>query len=403
MKKRMKVLFSVIIALSLVLALTGCRPRSAATGADGPIRIGTIQDLTGGASIAGIPNARGVVYAVEEINAAGGINGRMIELTVLDCANDANEGVNAYRRLVEEIGVHAIVGPPLSNVALAWVHLSAEDRIPVVGHFMDEAATTNPDTGQLYPYMFLVQPGSAIHASAIAKYAINEMGLRTFATIYNSANAFAVSQAGPFMRYVESQGGRVLVQETFSWADTDVSAQAIRVARANPQAVYISDFAVQARMVVNQLRQAGFQGYILGANTLGTAFRTLMPGVDLSRVYFVSNHDETDFTSKAAQLIRRFQQEEGVDYWSVNVGFGYDATMVLVNAMRQANDPTNGSEVRDILANRTNRVQGSQSLITLDPRTHRPIDVPLFIGRHFQYDGTEFVASVVVNESDITW
>ena len=403
MKMRLSALFSVAISLLLVLSLTGCRARGTPAGNEGPIKIGTIQDLTGGASISGIPNARGVVYAVEEINAAGGIHGRMIELTVLDCANDPNEGVNAYRRLVEEIGVHAIVGPPLSNVALAWVHLSAEDRIPVVGHFMDEAATTNPDNGQPFPYMFLVQPGSALHASAVANYAMNTLGFRTFATIYNSANAFSVSQAGPFIRYVESQGGRVLVRDTFSWADTDVSAQAIRVAQANPDAVYISDFAVQARMVVNQLRQAGYQGYILGANTLGTSFRELMPGVDLSRVYFVANYDETDFSTKTAQLVQRFMREEGVNYWSGNVGFGYDATTVLAHAMQMANDPTNGAEVRDILASRISGVQASSSPITLNPRTHRPVDVPLFIGRHFAQEGTEFIASIIINESDITW
>ena len=401
MRKHLKVLLTVGFALLLVFALTGCnRGTPAATGV---IKIGTVQDLTGGASISGIPNARGVVYAVEEINAAGGINGRMIELTVLDCANDPNEGVNAYRRLVEEIGVHAIIGPPLSNVALAWVHLSSEDRIPVVGHFMDEAATTNPDNGQPFPYMFLVQPGSAIHASAVAKYAINDLNLRTFATIYNSANAFAVSQAGPFMRYVQSQGGRVLVEETFSWADTDVSAQAIRVAQANPDAVYISDFAVQARMIVTQLRQAGYNGFILGANTLGAAFRELMPGVDLSKLYFVANYDETDFTTKTAELVLRFQREERVNYWTGNVGFGYDAMLVMANAMRQASDPTNGREVRDILASRTTGVSASTSLITLDPRTHRPIDVPLFIGRHFALDGIEIISSVIVNERDITW
>jgi hypothetical protein len=77
--------------------------------------------------------------------------------------------------------------------------------------------------------------------------------------------------------------------------------------------------------------------------------------------------------------------------------------MVMANAMRLAADPTNGTQVRDILANRTIGVQGSTSLITLNPRTHRPIDVPLFIGRHFAQSGIEIISSIVVNESDITW
>ena len=399
MKKKFSFAAIFIVTLVLAFTLAACGGNDADDGT-GPIIIGTIQDLTGPASLSGIPNARGVEYAVEEINEAGGINGRLIELHVLD-ATDPVEGVNAYRRLVEEIGVHAIVGPPLSNVALAWVHLSEEDQIPIVGHFMDEAATTDPDTGEPFPFMFLAQPSSAIHAVAIARFALDEKGLTTFATIYNSANAFAVSQAEPFIRYVESRGAQVLVEETFSWADTDVSAQVIRVMQANPQAVYISDFAVQGRMIVDQLFQAGFDGYIFGANTLGAGFRQLMPGVDLSRLYFVANYDETDYDTTTGRLIRRYQEEVGIDWWPNNVGFGWDATMVLANALKLADDPTNGAEVRDILANQTVNVQGSTSLITIDPATHRPTGMPLFIGRHFPLEGIEMLTAVTVYERDI--
>jgi len=248
--------------------------------------------------------------------------------------------------------------------------------------------------------MFLVQPPAAIHAAAVAKYALDELGLTTFATIYNSANAFAVSQAEPFIRFVEANGGEVLVEETFSWADTDVSAQALRVVQANPDAVYICDFAVQARMIVEALNAAGFEGYILGANTLGSSFREIMPGEDLSRIYYVANFDESDDTTLTAELVARFQEEENVDFFAINVGFGWDAMMVLAHAMRLANDPTDGNEVRDILANQTINVQGSTSLITINPATHRPIDMPLFIGRHFADEGVEILTSVVINEGD---
>lgn len=77
----------------------------------------------------------------------------------MDCKNDVQEGVNCYRLLVDEKNVAAIVGPPLSNPALAWVDLSTEDEIPIVGHFMDERCTTNENTGEPYPYMFLAEPG----------------------------------------------------------------------------------------------------------------------------------------------------------------------------------------------------------------------------------------------------
>jgi branched-chain amino acid transport system substrate-binding protein len=283
---------------------------------------------------------------------------------------------------VDVVRVHGIIGPPISNAGLAWVDLSAEDQIPIVGHFVDEDCTTNPDTGEPYPFMFLVQPSASIHAGAMAKFAIEELGLRRFATIYNSANAFAVSQVGPFARFVERNGGVMLASETFGWADTNLAAQAIRVVATNPEAVYIGDFTAQARLIIEHLLAAGFTGYILGANTLGDALPSLMPGVDLSMVFYVSNHDPFDSTTLTYRLVRRYQEEAGIDYWTTNVGFGYDAMMVMAHAMRLANDPTNGREVRDILANRTINVPLSTGTVTINPRTHRPVGMGMFIGRH---------------------
>ena len=98
-----------------------------AAGNEDAILIGTIQDLSGGASEAGTANAWGVEYAVRVINEQGGINGRPLEVIAMDCKNDVQEGVNCYRLLVDEKNVAAIVGPPLSNPALAWVDLSTED------------------------------------------------------------------------------------------------------------------------------------------------------------------------------------------------------------------------------------------------------------------------------------
>ena len=68
---------------------------------------------------------------------------------------------------MDEVGVCAIIGPPLSNPASAWVELSEEDQIPIVGHFMDEVCTTDPDTGEAYPYMFLAEPSCSTQSLSL--------------------------------------------------------------------------------------------------------------------------------------------------------------------------------------------------------------------------------------------
>ncbi len=361
-----------------------------------PIKIGCIQDTSGGASLAGQPNEWGVKYAVQWINDNGGINGRPIELYTRDCQNDAEVGVTCYRELVDEIGVSAIIGPPLSNPASAWVELATEDKIPIVGHFMDELCTTDPETGDPYPYMFLAEPSCSVQSYILAEYAMNELGVTSVATLYNTSNAYAVAHEIPFVDYITSNGGEVLAEETFGWSDTDYTAQAQKIAALNPDAVLLCDYCNQMVTAYDNLRDAGYTGIILGANTMYPPFNTLVKN-DIYNCYFVQNYDLT--SGDIANLLDIQMKDTGTDYPTSNVGFGWDATMVLYNAMLKATDPTNGEEVRDILENQTTDIQSiGGELITIDPATHRPTrSMGMYIAT---YDDNDAVDCIVRMTSD---
>lgn len=361
-----------------------------------PIKIGCIQDTSGGASLAGQPNEWGVKYAVQWINENGGVNGRPIELYTRDCQNDAEVGVTCYRELVDEIGVSAIIGPPLSNPASAWVELATEDKIPIVGHFMDELCTTDPETGDPYPYMFLAEPSCSVQSYILAEYAMNELGVKSVATLYNTSNAYAVAHEIPFVDYITANGGEVLAEETFGWSDTDYTAQAQKIAALNPDAVLLCDYCNQMVTSYDNLRDAGYTGIILGANTMYPPFNTLVKN-DIYNCYFVQNYDLT--TGEIADLLEIQMADTGTDYPTSNVGFGWDATMVLYNAMLKATDPTNGEEVRDILENQTTDVQSiGGELITIDPATHRPTrSMGMYIAT---YDENDAVDCIVRMTSD---
>lgn len=361
-----------------------------------PIKIGCIQDTSGGASLAGQPNEWGVKYAVQWINENGGINGRPVELYTRDCQNDAEVGVTCYRELVDEIGVSAIIGPPLSNPASAWVELATEDKIPIVGHFMDELCTTDPETGDPYPYMFLAEPSCSVQSYILAEYAMTELNVKTVATLYNTSNAYAVAHEIPFVDYIKSNNGEVLAEETFGWSDTDYTAQAQKIAALNPDAVLLCDYCNQMVTAYDNLRDAGYEGYILGANTMYPPFNTLVKN-EIKNCYFVQNYDLT--TGEIANLLEIQMKDTGTDYPTSNVGFGWDATMVLYNAMLKASDPTDGEEVRNILENDTKDVQSiGGELITIDPKTHRPTrEMGMYIAT---YDENDAVKCLVRMTSD---
>lgn len=421
----MKKYLAVLLAVVFVVAMAGCNPSGPVATPDAstpteapaatqagtenpteapnlePIKIGCIQDTSGGASIAGKPNEWGVQYAVKWINENGGFNGRMIELYTRDCQNDAEVGVTCYRELVDEIGVCAIIGPPLSNPASAWVDLATEDKIPIVGHFMDERCTTDPETGEVYPYMFLAEPSCSVQSYILAQYAMEELGVKTVATLYNTSNAYAVAHEAPFVEYIKANGGSVLAEETFTWADTDYTAQAQKIAGLNPDAVLLCDYCNQMVTAYDNLRDAGYTGKILGANTMYPPFNTLVKN-KVTDCYFVQNYDLKD-TSKGtiAAMVATQMAETNTDYPTSNVGFGWDATMVLYNAMLKASDPTNGEEVRAILESSTVDVLSSGGeTITIDPATHRPtLDMGMYIAT---YDENNQIVCLVYRTTDYT-
>jgi branched-chain amino acid transport system substrate-binding protein len=377
----MRKAFVILLTLAFIFGLAVDEAASAGKTekAEGPIKIGNIQDLTGGASSAGQPNAWGAEYAIRVINEAGGINGRMIEITTLDCKNDAGEGVNAYRKLVDEVGVVAIIGPPLSNPAAAWVELSAEDKVPIVGHFMDEMCTTDPETGEVYPYMFLVQPSCSIQSYCIAKFAMTTLGVRSVATLYNPGNAFAKAHAAPLVDYFKAHGGSVVAEETFTWTDGDYSAQALKISRLNPDAVFLCDYAAQVTRAYDALRDAGYKGKILGANTLSLPFPSLVKN-KVYDTYFLQNYDLLNKNlGNIYELTRKHMVETRTNDPKANVGFGWDAVQVLAAAMRKAKDPTNGEELRDLLAQTKDVLLSGGITVTINPATNRPTNVGMFI------------------------
>ena len=387
----MKKVLAILLAIAMVFAMVACSSGNGGSDEDlEPIKIGSIQDLSGTASAAGQANAWGVERAVQEINDAGGINGRQIELTTLDCENDAEVGVTCYRQLVDEYQVDAIIGPPLSNPASAWVELATEDEMPIVGHFMDDVCTLRDD-GSTYEYMFLVEPSCSTQSYIIADYGMNELGLKSFSFMYNASNAFAASHEKAFVEYVNANGGSVLNEETFTWSDTDFSAQAQKIAAANPDCVFLSDYAAQAAIAYDALRDAGYTGVILGANTISDQFASLCSNT-VENTYFLANYDiyTEDDSNLAYTLVKDYADEAGITARYVNADFGYDAMKVLAAALTQANDPTDGAEVRDILENNISNVELCYSTITIDPATHQPTaDMGMFICMHDGQGGIE--------------
>ena len=188
-------------------------------------------DLSAGTAQWGTDSEKGARLRIKEVNEKGGIMGRKVELILYDCKLNPTEAIKAYTRLAQQDKVAAVYGSLISNTGLAVSPVAEQFKVPVVARAMDERVTTpkfdpeDPDNpGPANPYFFLLQPSAFQQAAIIAGYAIDELGLNTFAMLYSPANAYALYLAKGFEYYVKKRGKTMLGGLEFQAGDMDYKA-----------------------------------------------------------------------------------------------------------------------------------------------------------------------------------
>lgn len=395
MRKRLLVVFVLVVALAF--SFTACAPKTEVEQADvvaeegeeavaeevGEILIGSIQDLSGFMAVAGNMTTWGVEQAVADINADGGINGKMLRVVTYDCKLDPNEGINAYNRLVSE-GAVAIVGPGLSNIGIPIAAVAEEKKVAFVGQFMDERATINEQTGEPWTYMFLTEPSCLQQAQIMASYAVEELAIKSVGILYNSSNAYAASHAGPFEEYMIANGVEVIGVETFGADSKDYKAQLSKLMASDPDGLFIPNYVNTNSLAYVQARQLGYEGYIIGNNTYSPPFSTLVEGTPIEKLVFLWNMDmDGEYTKDLSDRYRAEFDEEP----NVNIAFGYDDVMIIANALRNVSDVTDTVEIAQYIENNTIEVVTATGLITLNPETHRPIGMGAYVAE-YKADGS---------------
>ncbi len=355
-------------ALLGMVLLSGCE-------AAGPseIKIGIIEDLSGPTSAWGEGGLNGATFVAEKINKEGGLLGKQIKLISYDFKNSVPESLTAYTRLVDQDKAIAIIGTPNSAVQIAMAPLADEKKVPVIGDPMDERATT-PDPGKVNKNTFLGEPSASEQAKAIASYALNEMGLKKFAVLYDQGNPYSISLATPFAEYISAKGGQVVANEPFQSGTNDFRPQLTKIKQTNPDAIHITSYLKENSLIVAQAREMGITVPFVGNNSCFVPFAETA-GKAGDGVVFPNNIALDD--PKLQDYIKAYKARFGKDP-VVHAFMGYDNMMIVVNAIKKAGklDPV---AIRDAMENETKDVEGITGKLTLDPKTHRPVNLPMAI------------------------
>ena len=335
-----------LIAASVALAaVTGAAMGSAY--AQETIKIGALYNVTGGMSSLDGPSLKGAQLAVKQINADGGLLGKQIELIAPDGKTDQQETAKAAQRVLSE-GVVAGIGQSDTTFVMAGAPLFQEEGVPFV-----TSGATHPELPQwVGDYMFMTPFGDDDQSYAIADYAYDDLGARKVAVWTDNSMDFTKALSKFFVERFEEKGGEIIGTDSFMMGDTDFSAQIARLASMDPQpdAVFISAIPSEAGLSVKQIREQGITMPIVSGDGFDTELVSTVPGPELANdIYFSTHTYRADDRPEVTKFIEDYKAEYGIEPENAFAPLGYDAIMLVADAIRRA-DSAEPAAIKDALA-----------------------------------------------------
>lgn len=299
------------------------------------IRIGALYNVTGGMSSLDGPSLYGAQLAAKQINADGGLLGKQVELIAPDGKTDQQETAKAAQRVLSE-GVVAGIGQSDTTFVMAGAPLFQEKGVPFV-----TSGATHPKLPEwVGDYMFMVPFGDDDQSYAIADYAYDKLGARKVVVWTDNSMDFTKALSAFFTERFTEKGGEVVGTDSFMMGDTDFSAQIARLASIDPKpdAVFVSAIPSEAGISVKQIREQGITMPIISGDGFDTELVTTVPGPELANdVYFSTHTYRADDRPEVAKFIEDYKAEYGRDPENAFAPLGYDALMLVADAIRRAN------------------------------------------------------------------
>ena len=340
MKLPLKMLM-VSLGLLTVLALSAIACGGGAQESD-TFKIGVMESLTGPGETYGTVANQAKQMAVAEINAAGGINGKMIELVVEDSKCNAQDSITAYNKLTDVDGVKIILGTSCSGAMLGAAPLAEED-----GTILFSGLATNPDIATAGDYIFR----TAMSDAQLGVDTGNVMwadGVRNLATITESTD-YAEGVRRTTVAQFEKLGGKVVGEERYASDVTDFRTQLTKLIESNPDGLHVaaqSEFT--GGTVVKQVRELGYTGPIYSEIVpIGTTALEIAGDAATGMKAITAELDPGN--NKAQEVLANFR--ERYDYVTLPwyLGSAYDDVYITAECLKQTDDDQDAAGMRDCL------------------------------------------------------
>ena len=328
----MKKFFVFFIALSFALGLSAC------AGEDDTIKFGVIGPLTGEYDLYGVAVRNGAELAAAEINAAGGVLGKTLEIIAYDSKGDAAEETNAYNRLMDQDEIDALIGGTFSGVTLGIKSLAVEDGIPVL-----TPTATNPDVTLEAPNVFRACYTDSYQGQVAAVFAADTLNATNVAVLFNRDDAYSEGLADAFMAEFDDLSLSYTAYE-FGATDDDYSTQLtlIRDSATAFDAVFVPAYVAEVGPILTQANTLGLEMPFIGGDGWDGIEGQYAAAAEGN--YFANHYAKTDEAQVVQDFVANYEEEFG-ETPNALAALAYDAAYALAAAFEAAGSAENAAVV----------------------------------------------------------
>ena len=325
-----------LVALASTALLAACgEVKSGASNTTGNpidekvVKIGFNFEETGAVASYGTSEQKGAQLAVDEINAAGGIDGKQIEVVDKDNKSETAEAASVSTNLVTQSKVAAIVGPATSGATAAAVANATQAGVPLISPSATQDGLTK---GQ--DFLFIGTFQDSFQGQIISNYVSNKLNAKKVVLYTDNSSDYAKGIAKSFR---DSFKGEIVADETFVSGDTDFQAALTKIKDKDFDAIVLPGYYTEAGKIVNQARGMGIDKPIIGGDGFnGAEFVQQATAERASNIYFISGFSTTvDVSDKAKAFLEAYRAKYNEDP-STFAALAYDSVYLVANAAKGA-------------------------------------------------------------------
>ncbi len=372
LKKSTALLLAAVLALSVT---AGCKKKEEAPKAEAPkaagdtIKIGFLGALTGDVAMFGKPTLEGMKMAAEDLNAAGGVMGKKIEIVEADNRGDKQEGASVTQKLISRDNVIAIVGDPTTGITKVAAPIAQK-----AGVLLISAGATGPGVVENGDFIFRNTLLDSVAIPACIDYFANDLKYKKVAIITSDNNDYSVGFSQTFRDAAKGKGIEIVADEKVKDGDKDFSGQVTNIKAKKPDVIFFSGYYTEGALIMKEARKQGVKANMFGGDGLFSPEFIKLGGSAAEGSMSALGFAPEQATPETAKFIEAFKKKFAGQLPGLFDAQGYDGVMMIADAIKRANsaDP----KVFKTAMAATKNFQGVSGTITI--RANRePIKTPL--------------------------